>query len=291
MIFSLSRFVSEPLFVWCLYGELSCKHRDCFSRHLRERSNVTGVFFINLGWVSQSENLFPLRTSYMTRESYFRLFAQFYLPETLDRILWLDSDIIVKGTLSDLYYSSFEGASLIAFSNMDEKKDYNRHLLRLGLTLEKPYFNAGVMLLNLEYLRNKTTMTYILDFCRKNASRLRFEDQDVLNLIYHDSALVLNDQHYNCMVNAPHDFSSTMIAKEAAIIHYAGRQKPWLIQWQNEFSHFWWNVRREEGLRFGDRWALALGWVWNKLDGHRWKRLLLMPYLWYADRKVFRSRK
>jgi len=283
MIYSLSRFVSEPLFVWCLYGELSRKHRDRFSRHLLGRCNVTRVEFIDMGWVCQSENLFPLRTPYLSRDSYSRLFAQFYLPEDLDRILWLDSDIIVKGSLHNLYSAPLNDIPLIAFTNMGEPGDNEINLGRLGLSLSVPYFNTGVLLLNLEYLRTKTSQSSILELCRNNTSRLWFEDQDVMNLLYHDRALVLNDQRYNCMVNAPKVFSSPDIAQKAAVIHYAGREKPWLFQWQNEFSRYWWKARREEGMRLGDRGALLLGWLWYELDGNRWKRPLLRPYLWLAD--------
>ncbi len=289
MIYSLSRYVSEPLFVWCLYGELLPKQRESFSLHLHKRCGISHIEFVNMDWVSRADNLFPINTPYLSRESYFRLFAQFFLPEALDRILWLDSDIIVKGSLLQFYHSSLDGIPLIAFSNMDEQGDNDKHLRRLGLSFLKPYFNAGVLLLNLNYLRTKTSMSEIIDFCAKNAPRLRFEDQDVMNLLYHPSAMVLDDQRFNCMVNAPLVFSSSDIVKNAVIIHFAGRQKPWKIQWQNEYSHYWWNCRREDGIRPGDRTVYALGWLWRKLDGHRWKRLLLKPYLWYADLKAFKT--
>lgn len=283
MIYSLSRFASERLFVWCLYSELSRQQRDRFSRHLYVRSKVSRVVFIDMGWVGQSEDLFPLRTPYLSRDSYSRLFAQFYLPEDLDRILWLDSDIIVKGSLQDLYSAPLNNIPLIAFSNMGEPGDNEINLGRLELSLSVPYFNAGVLLLNLKYLRTKTSLSSILELCLNNASRLRFEDQDVMNLIYHDRALVLNDQRYNCMVNAPKVFSSPDIAQKAVVIHYAGREKPWRFLWHNEFSRYWWEARREEGLRPGDRGAFLLGWLWYKLDGNRWKRPLLRPYLWLMD--------
>ena len=291
MVYSLSRFLSEPLSVWCLYDELPTQQRARFSHHLLAKCHASHVGFIHMGLVRQSENLFPLNTQHLSRESYFRLFPQFYLPEDVDRILWLDSDIIVNGPLHDLYNATLKDASLVAFSDMDPLADNDKHLRRLGLSLTKPYFNAGVLLLNLDYLRNNTSLYTILDCCKKNRFRLKFEDQDVMNLLYHDSAVVLKDQRFNCMVNAPLAFSSPDIAERAVIIHYAGRKKPWTVQRQNEFSHYWWVVRRAEGLRFGDRSVIALGWLWKKLNGPRWKRLLLAPYLRLADRRARKARK
>lgn len=285
MIFSLSSHVSESISVWCLFGGLPQKQQEAFSRYLLTLENVAKVEFVDMSWLDLEKNILPFNTSYLSIECYYRLFSQFFLPGTLDRILWLDSDIIVKGCLSDFYWSDFKGAALIAFSNMDEESDNDRHLRRLGLSLAKPYFNSGVLLLNLEYLRNNTTKASVLNFCRDNASRLRFEDQDVLNLLYHNSALILNDQRFNCMVNAPQDYSSPDIVEKAVILHYAGRQKPWRIQWQNDYSHFWWDVRREEGLCLRDGFAIAFGWVWKKCNGALWKQLLLKPYLWIVDRK------
>lgn len=283
MIYSLSRFASEHLFVWCLYSELSREQMARFSRHLSGRCNVSRVEFIDMGWINQSENLFPLRTPYLSRDSYSRLFAQFYLPVDLDRILWLDSDIIVKGSLQDLYSAPLDNIPLIAFTNMGEPGDNDINLGRLKLSLSVPYFNAGVLLLNLEYLRTNTSLSSILALCKNNASMLRFEDQDVMNLLYHNRALVLNDQRFNCMVNAPKVFSSPDITQKAVVIHYAGREKPWRFLWHNEFSRYWWDARREEGMRPGDRGAFLLGWLWFKLDGNRWKRPLLRPYLWLMD--------
>ena len=290
MIFSLSAHVSEPVAVWCLYGGLSQKQRDAFCGHLLALGNIAKVEFVDMSGFNYGKRFQPINIPYLSIECYYRLYSQFVLPGNLDRILWLDSDIIVKGSLADLYESDFKGAPLIAFSNMDEEKDNDKNLRRLGLSLVKPYFNSGVLLLNLEYLRKNTTKSAILNFCRDNASRLKFEDQDAFNLLYHDSAFILNDQRYNCMVNAPQDFSSPDIVEKAVIIHYAGRQKPWQIQWQNEYSHFWWDARKKEGLRSGDTLTFALGWVWRKCNGNRLKQLLLKPYLWIADALALRKR-
>ena len=285
MLFSLSRHTSDPISVWCLCSGLSQKQKDAFCSHLMAGKTNTTVSFINMDWLNREMRFLPLNTPYLSIECYYRLFSQFVLPDSLDRILWLDSDIIIKGDLDDFYGSYFNGAPLIAVSNMDEEKDNDRHLRRLGLSLDNPYFNSGVMLLNLEFLRNNTTKSAIMEFCRDQSSMMRFEDQDALNLLYHESALILNDQRFNCMVNAPQAFSSPIIVEKAAIIHYAGRQKPWLIQWQNDYSHFWWDVRKEEGLSPRDILTIVLGWIWKKGNGDRWKRLLLKPYLWITDRK------
>ena len=56
----------------------------------------------------------PLNNGRFSIEIYYRVLAQFLLPQTVDRIMWLDADIVICGTISDFYHQDFEGALVTA---------------------------------------------------------------------------------------------------------------------------------------------------------------------------------
>ena len=283
MLFSLSENVSYPFAVWCMHSRLTDGEKTTFQRFLHDKCGGSEVHFVEMSWLKDAESIFPLSIRHISVETYYRLFAQFVLPSHLDRILWLDSDIIVKGPIVELYDHNIDGVSLVAFPNMGEAS-VGGNAERLGLPSDFIYFNAGVLLLNLTYLRENTSKDQILKFFVQRGDSFRQQDQDALNLLFYESARVINDQRFNCMVNAPKYFSRPDITQEAAIIHYAGRQKPWKIKWQNAYSCYWWETKRRVGLTFKDSIVFLIGNLWRVLGLNTFEKWLLAPYHWCEAR-------
>ena len=85
---------------------------------------------------------------------YYRIFAAKYLPHTLDRVLYLDPDLIVRKSLRTLYELPMDAAFFAAASHIRAFL-HRFNELRLGMGEDDPYINSGVMLMNLEALRAK----------------------------------------------------------------------------------------------------------------------------------------
>lgn len=62
---------------------------------------------------------------------------------------------------------------------------------RLHYPSSDSYFNSGVLLINLDYWREKKLMYKALDYIAKNGNNLVFYDQDVLNALLHNSRVFL----------------------------------------------------------------------------------------------------
>lgn len=283
MLFSLSGNTTRPLVVWCLNSQLKEQEKIVFRSFLRDKCGINDLHFLDMGWLKDVEKSLPLNIRHISIETYYRLFAQFVLPLSLDRVLWLDSDIIIKGPVDELYDQDIDGIPLVAFPNMGEAA-LGGNAERLGLPSDYTYFNAGVLLFNLDYLRNNTVKDNLIAFCIINANSFKLQDQDALNLLYHDHARILSDQRFNCMVNAPDSFSTPDIAERASVVHYAGWQKPWRIKWQNDYSCYWWDARRKEGLSCKDYMILAFGNLWKLLRFNTLEKWLLSPYYWLLAR-------
>ena len=124
-----------------------------------------------------------------------------FLPELLpgrDRLLYLDSDLIVVDHLRDLYETTDLGDHLLgAVTNVFQHNDANRPA-ELGLPSSDLYFNAGVLLMNLAAMREEGCSRQLITYARENAELISFRDQDALNVVLGERRLALHPR-WNCM--------------------------------------------------------------------------------------------
>jgi lipopolysaccharide biosynthesis glycosyltransferase len=102
-----------------------------------------------------------------TSEMYYRLAAHQFLPQELDRVLYLDPDIVAINPIDDFYNMDFEGNMFIAAEHTHSTKVANLfNKLRLKTPNAKGYFNTGVMLMNLQLMRKEVRLEDIYQFIR-----------------------------------------------------------------------------------------------------------------------------
>lgn len=190
-------------------------------------------------------------------ETYYRLLLQDLLPD-IDKVLYIDADLIVQRDLADLFQTDVNGYLVAATLDADtaglyngyfpEKKQYMDKVLKI----EKPYqyFQAGVMLFNLSEFRKSFQTEKLLDFATSYEWELL--DQDVLNYLCQGRVKYI-DMAWNVMVDwdgirikdiislAPENLQKLYLnAREKPyIIHYAGPQKPWNDR-SMDFGEFFW---------------------------------------------------
>lgn len=183
-------------------------------------------------------------------EIYYKLIAYLHLPEELDRILYLDPDIVVKDDISEFYHYDFKDNYFVATSHVKKfVRLFNRW--RLGIKSNVFYINAGVMLMNLKELRKIDVKSEIDEFLKKYRYKLILPDQDILFYLYHDKTIMLDDIIYNLGERNFKEFRrkhkselpSDFVDKNVKIIHYFGKNKPWkknykgiLNQYYNEYE-------------------------------------------------------
>ena len=158
-------------------------------------------------------------------EAYNRLFCQFILPKNIDKILYLDSDILINSDISDLYNMELNTKSLYVACK-DESAAHGDEKKRLSLPDNYIYVNSGVLLINLKDLRKKYTIEEITNFIKNKKDILKYPDQDVLNLLYCNEIKIIPNR-YNFILK---DICYYDKDEPAYIIHYAGKEKPWKIK-------------------------------------------------------------
>ncbi len=168
---------------------------------------------------------------------YYRLLLSRYIPETDDRALWLDVDLIVNGSLRELYDLDFEGSYLAGCADVGA---IDRSLL-FGAPKGTIYVNSGVLLFNTTVMRNYTLADYTR-YYKENESKILWNDQDILNGMFAQKIKILDHNVYNAQVwfrpPLPQKIEKT-VRQTARIIHYLGHQKPWRISSRHPAGCVW----------------------------------------------------
>ena len=162
--------------------------------------------------------------------AYLRLFIQDLLPLHIDKVLYLDCDIVVVNSMTELWHKDISQYSLAALDDYGNAQEYGAK--RMGLEKRFKYFNSGVMLLNLQKLREINFMEMVQDFLVTDGYRILMHDQDILNGLLYRQRLPL-EERWNMMCNTDNiiDYS---------IIHFAGL-KPWYIECPHPLKHIYYH--------------------------------------------------
>lgn len=189
---------------------------------------------------------FPEKARY-PKQIYYRIFAAQFLPDDLERVLYLDTDTIVIRPLESLYDMTLEGACYIACTHV--RALFNKmNQLRLGIQEDVPYINTGVMLMNLEQLRKQQTVQEVLAFVQDKKNRLLLPDQDIITALYGEQIRLIDSYVYNLsdrilsMYNARHPNAVRdldWVRQNSCIIHYCGKNKPWNANYLGKLDVFY----------------------------------------------------
>ena len=222
----------DEVTIYFTYNQLSDVHKEEYS-NLVNKYNHCAIHFIFIPL-----ELFhdvPLKATtnpYITVETYFRMAMCETLPFSVDRILYLDTDIIVNRGWSEFYHTKFkdEIAAVacqdygLCIADKIRKKVYEN----INFDLNDPYFNAGVMLINLKYVREHYSLSLFKQYISDHYESLIFHDQDVLNSTFKNHIQYMDFNLYNCRpFFYPYNKKSAKIIREAVFIHYG--EKPWNI--------------------------------------------------------------
>jgi len=189
------------------------------------------------------------RRSYAT---YLRLVMGSVLPKNVSKILYLDCDMIVRTSLAPLWETNLAGnyAAAVAEGNAAAK-------IFSYLNLDGLYFNAGMILFNLDKYREDGMEEKILRRGEELAGQLSFLDQDLLNLAFHGKTVFVP---YRWNVNYCHEahehferigffsvYTEEQIREETVspnIVHFGG-EKPWRMSCFHPFRKLYWECQRE----------------------------------------------
>ena len=200
---------------------------------MRNRLKVIGSEIVNVKKTDHNLRNFHLPNAILSYATFFRYFIVDEVQE--DRVLYLDSDMIVHSKLDDLFTLDLQGYAIAAV------QDFNHEG---WLTT----FNAGMLLIDAKKWREKNSTQSLLELTAQHHEHV-YGDQGVLNMYFGDQWLHL-DKEYNFMVgldqflhlsgNKEWYQSDYYGNYEPKIIHYTSESKPWTHMTLTRFRKLWW---------------------------------------------------
>lgn len=142
------------------------------------------------------------------------MWYRIYLPvllNAIDKVLYLDCDIIVRGSLQELWNMVLEDCYVAAVENVMESRHASR-ARELGL---ETYFNSGVLLFNLAMLRHDGKAGEIVQYGREHQAELMWPDQDALNICLASGRKTLHPRW---------NFQSSLIYFPQAKLHFSSEE-------------------------------------------------------------------
>jgi lipopolysaccharide biosynthesis glycosyltransferase len=165
-----------------------------------------------------------LSAFHMSKETFFRFLLPDILP-SVDRLLYLDVDLVVRDDIAEVYETPLDGALAAAVRDLwldrDEPSGLKEHL---GLSASDTYVNVGVMLIDLAAWRREDVGRRAVRLMSERGAEFQYFDQDVLNLLLRGRVRILDDRWNFATWNYERQ---KKMRKNAGILHYTGRVKPW----------------------------------------------------------------
>lgn len=179
-----------------------------------------------------------------------RLFSGVILPDDVDRILYLDCDTIISGDISELENVVFNGNIAMGVKDCIS----GTYKKNVGLDIDSPYINAGVILFDMDALRKIKINVEIENYMNRYEKLINYADQDILNGMLKGKIGELNPKYDVMTIDVVHTYEEIQqlrrptnfyckeeleqAVKNPAIIHYTTNMlvvRPWFTNTDHPF--------------------------------------------------------
>ena len=219
-----------------LHTEISDEMKDVVYRLAGENFEVRFIDVTN--YLQSISDKLPLR-DYYSKTTYYRLFIAEMFPQ-YTKALYLDSDTIICGDVSELYLTDIGDAYLGACHEqvMVQTREFGTYVEKVVGVSRYNFFNAGLMLINCERFRLHFVLDKFIDYLHYY-NFVVTQDEDYLNLICKDHVYWL-DQRWNTETYGTISYP----VEQAEMIHYIMTNKPWHYE-DCLFGDIFWNYAKE----------------------------------------------
>lgn len=194
---------------------------------------INEVYNIKLNFITVDDSIFEKYkiTHHISKAVYFRLLLVDILPSTINKILYLDSDTIVTGSLKELLKLDFNDNFLLAVNDVELDITIPR-LNEIGIPI-KNYFNSGVMLINLKLWRLENVSKTLINIANEYMDKIKWWDQDILNICFLNKWGRMNDKYNKLKLTEKCD-------EMPIIIHFNSHTKPWHYLNYHPYKYLYW---------------------------------------------------
>lgn len=229
--------------VYVLYADLTPGEIQRFSQVAGE-SGIAKAIFLQVSPDKFKDA--PLHLKWISRETYYRLLAQEMLPADVERVLYLDVDMIVMGSLEEFYNQDFEGKLLIACHRYGTGWVDPKRLEQLTLPRDAIYFNAGTLLYDLAGQRREIDPNILYEYPVLFYKQLKYGDQDVLNAVFYGLTKFADYRIYNMFDSCvSRQRQEDRVLRRCKIFRYNGNGKPWTERYWGRMAWLFWDYAQQ----------------------------------------------
>jgi lipopolysaccharide biosynthesis glycosyltransferase len=273
--------------VFVLDNGMAAESLARLQRVVRQTAREEQLHFIHIAPKALEELPTP---TYVSAATYSRLLIPELLPPQVQRVLYLDSDVLVRRDPSPLFAVDLEGAPFgavqdFAITTTDHERSGAR---RLGIA--RAYFNAGVLVIDLEAWRTSGLGAAAMRYASETSEVLSYPDQDALNAVaerWHALDPTWNVQTMNVSLARRRWVTERRayrrdraLCRTAAVFHYID-QKPWMPSCESIGTWAWTRAllrsgwyRPREAMSWFARWSAAQARARPAITARRWRARL-----------------
>lgn len=217
--------------IYILFSALTDNQKNILNNLAKKYGQIINLLQVNEKYFDTAPTL------RWSKETYYRLLVNEFLPKDIGKIIYLDCDTIVNKSLDDLYEINMNEKYLAAreeVSNDDIKK-------RLGLGSTTAYFQAGVILFNLNKCRELLNYEMVEKKIKELGEKITTADQDVINVIFEGKILPIDKKFNNSEITSFQGLNicnRDEMTKDTCIFHYAN-SKPWNNLYSGSCEDIW----------------------------------------------------
>jgi len=221
------------------------------STNLEKIKQIGATYKVVLFFYKISESSFGSypEANHLSKVTYSRMFIPELLPPDIKKVLYLDVDLVALEDISVLYNTDLKNFSVGAVRDVMSKE-----ILRIYFDKEVlDYFNAGVLLINLEKWRQKKITEKSLEFAQLNRRKIVRADQDILNCLFKNDWLPL-DKKFN--IDLKRGKLNLEPEKNTVILHYSDKVKPWQYIFYGPSQKYYWQYLKKTpwaNFKFSDK--------------------------------------
>ncbi|MBW4632567.1 MAG: glycosyltransferase family 8 protein [Iphinoe sp. HA4291-MV1] len=221
---------------------------------------------VQLKWVTPPDlkSLSDLQTlEWITTAAYLRLLICDVIPEQFQKAIYLDSDLLVQANLKNLWEEDIGGYALLAVHDLGTpyvSSPFGIAKYReLGLASDTPYFNSGVLVINLKRWRAEKIGQSVIQYLREYDKYVQLVDQEGLNAVLANDwgsldykwNLISHIYYYDQWEESAFKEKIGAIREELIckpyIYHFAGGSKPWQVGCEHPQQLRWIRYLKESG--------------------------------------------
>ncbi|GAE35376.1 glycosyltransferase family 8 protein [Halalkalibacter akibai] len=226
----------NPLRFYIIDGGISDEKKEVFHR-IKDKYNVDVIFLTIDKMMFEGFHV----SGHINETSYYRILIPHFLDKDVEKVIYLDSDLLIKQDITKLWNKNIKNVYLRAVEDVGVIASQTS-----DVPIPKPYsyLNAGVLLINLKKWRKKKISDRLVQFIRENPTMLRYHDQDALNALLYDKWHKLNPKwNVQKVFYYFQGEEYVKVRENPAIVHFTEPVKPWhsdysIVELKEEYEFY-----------------------------------------------------